>query len=211
MNLVEIRRGYANTPLTKDSIESNPVKQFTKWFDHAMKAELMEPNAMILATSTGTGKPSQRTVLLKYFDEKGFVFFTNYKSKKSEHIEANKHVSLLFPWHEIKRQVSIIGTAEKISPIESAKYFLSRPVGSQLGAWVSHQSQVISSRNLLESKLAEMKRKWSEGKIPVPDFWGGYRITPTSIEFQQERPDCIYDRIRYLKKRNGWNISRLSP
>ncbi len=211
MNSSESRNAYIQAKLAKKTVDPNPFKQFKQWFDEALKAELHEPNAMVLTTVDKSQQPSQRTVLLKYFDENGFVFFTNYKSKKSEHIQSNNAVSVLFPWYGIKRQVMITGRAKKISPVESARYFLSRPFGSQLGAWISHQSKVISSRSLLETKLEEMKQKFSSGKVPVPDFWGGYQITLDTIEFWQGRPNRLHDRIMYVKDENNWKIKRLSP
>ncbi len=210
MNISELRKKYKHATLTKHSVHPNPVEQFEQWFNEALKAELLEPNAMVLST-VDNDQPTQRTVLLKYFDEEGFVFFTNYKSNKSQHILANDSVSILFPWYVVKRQVAITGRAQKISPVESAKYFLSRPFGSQLGAWISHQSRVISSRSLLENKLEEMKRKFSKRKIPVPEFWGGYRIIPNSMEFWQGRPNRLHDRIIYQWIQNNWKISVLSP
>ncbi len=211
MDIPEIREKFRQAKLTKDTVDPDPIVQFSQWFGDAIKAELEEPNAMVLTTVDTHAQPTQRTVLLKYFDTKGFVFFTNYKSRKSNHIQKNNAVSILFPWYGIKRQVAITGTAAKISSIESAKYFLSRPFGSQLGAWISHQSQVISSRSLLESKMEEMKRKFSEGKVPVPDFWGGYRISPSSIEFWQSRPNRLHDRIIYESDDQQWKIIQLSP
>ena len=211
MNISEYKQKLIRNKLTKETVDHDPFKQFQQWFDEALKAELLEPNAMVLSTASAEGKPSQRAVLLKYFDKNGFVFFTNYKSKKSEDIRTNNAVSALFSWYGIKRQTAIMGRAEKISTVESARYFLSRPFGSQLGAWISHQSKVISSRSLLETKMEEMKRKFSEGKVPVPDFWGGYKIIPESFEFWQGRDDRLHDRIMYKKDEKGWKISRLSP
>jgi pyridoxamine 5'-phosphate oxidase len=210
MNSSELRNEYANSKLTKESVDSNPVIQFQKWFDEALKAEILEPNAMILSTADEL-QPTQRTILLKFFDKSGFVFYTNYKSNKSSHIQQKDSVSLLFPWYELKRQVAITGKAEKISSLESAKYFISRPYGSQLGAWISHQSSVISSRSLMVAKYNEMKQKFKEGKVPVPDFWGGYRVIPSSFEFWQSRPNRLHDRIFYKKINTGWTISMLSP
>ncbi len=211
MNIADLKRKLSEAKLAKETVDANPFEQFKKWFDEALKAELLEPNAMVLTTVDKAKQPTQRTVLLKYFDEKGFVFFTNYKSKKSAHIQVNNAVSILFPWYEIKRQVIITGEASKISTTESAKYFLSRPFGSQLGAWISHQSKVINSRSLLEGKLEEMKRKFSEGKVPVPDFWGGYKIVPESMEFWQSRPNRLHDRVMYSRDKDDWKISILSP
>lgn len=195
-----------HTKLTGELVDPNPIRKFGSWFQEALKADLREPNAMILATADENNEPTQRTLLLKFFDEKGFVFFTNYHSTKAQHIKANNRVSLLFPWYGLERQVVIYGKAEKISTLESAKYFLSRPFGSQLGAWVSHQSQVVSSRSLLEAKMAEMKHKFSQGKVPIPDFWGGYRIRPTRMEFLQLQQDHLRDRIRYQLNGKHWQV-----
>ena len=169
-------------------------------------------NAMQLATTSAQNKPSLRTVLLKAFDERGFVFYTNYHSQKAQQMAENPQVAALFFWKELERQVEITGRVEKVSTLESLKYFTSRPRGSQLGAWVSAQSSIISSRRLLEAKLEEMKQKFSSGEIPLPDFWGGFRIIPESVEFWQGRPNRLHDRFEY--RRQGletWQIERLSP
>lgn len=193
------------------SVDKNPFIQFRYWFEEAVSSEILEPNAMILSTVDRDSKPSQRTVLMKAIDETGIVFYTNYTSRKSEHIQSNPNVSVLFPWYDLERQVSIEGTVEKVSTAQSLKYFLSRPFGSQLGAWVSNQSQVISSRSILEEKLAQMKAKFSEGKVPLPDEWGGYKIKPERIEFWQGRKNRLHDRIVYIKENKLWNIKRLAP
>lgn len=211
MNVSDLRKEYSKAELSEGSVDPSPVTQFERWFDEAVKSELLEPNAMVLGTVDTSGVPYQRSVLLKAFDDRGFVFYTNYNSRKSRHISQNKKVSLLFPWYGLERQVAIVGEAEKVTSRESLNYFMSRPKGSQLGAWVSQQSQVISSRSILEMKLAEMKRKFSEGKIPLPDFWGGFRVKPQSIEFWQGRQNRLHDRIIYEKEGENWNISRLSP
>lgn len=174
-------------------------------------AELMEPNAMVLATVDAEGRPSQRTVLLKTFDDAGFVFFTNFGSRKAEQIAGNAHVSVLFQWLPLHRQVEIHGVASKVSTAESLTYFAKRPRGSQLGAWISHQSQVVSSRSVLETKWEEMKRRFGDGEIPLPKFWGGYRIQPTRFEFWQGGAKRLHDRIEYLATGAGWNRHRLAP
>lgn len=212
MNVADLRKEYTKAELTEDSVDPSPIKQFKKWFDEAIRSELLEPNAMILSTVNEHNIPFPRSVLLKAFDERGFVFYTNYRSRKASHISQNSNVSLLFPWYGLERQVAIIGKAEKVTPRESLNYFMTRPKGSQLGAWVSHQSQVISSRSILEVKLAEMKEKFAKGKIPLPDFWGGYRVIPKSIEFWQGRKNRLHDRILFEQEDNkSWKISRLSP
>ena len=211
MNIADLRNEYTRAELSEDSVDTSPFNQFDKWFAEALKSELLEPNAMILSTANEKGQPSSRTVLLKAFDEAGFVFYTNYHSRKADEIEKNNQVSILFPWYGLERQVTIQGKTERVSKTESLNYFLSRPTGSQLGAWVSHQSQVISSRSILEMKLAEMKQKFKDGKIPLPDFWGGYRIIPHSIEFWQGRASRLHDRIRYDLVEGSWQIRRLAP
>ena len=209
--VASLRKEYVHATLDEDSVHKSPIDQFTKWFEEAIKAEINEPNAMVLATSDKKGFITQRTVLLKAFDKKGFVFYTNYKSRKAQQIDEHPHVSVLFPWYTLERQVAITGTVEKVSMAESIKYFASRPFNSQLGAWVSQQSKVITSRSILEVKLHEMKSKFEEGKVPLPDFWGGFRIIPDSIEFWQGRQSRLHDRILYSKKDEDWVISRLSP
>lgn len=210
-DIASIRKEYTQATLDEKSVHQNPLVQFEKWFEEAISSEIIEPTAMVLGTVDENGQSFQRTVLLKSIDEKGFVFYTNYTSRKANQIKQNQKVSLLFPWYGLERQVMITGEAKKISTTESLKYFLSRPRGSQLGAWVSNQSQVISSRSILEKKLKEMTDKFKEGKIPLPDQWGGYRVIPHSIEFWQGRQSRLHDRIFYDKKNESWNISRLSP
>ncbi|MEQ8240779.1 MAG: pyridoxamine 5'-phosphate oxidase [Cyclobacteriaceae bacterium] len=212
MELASIRKEYSQASLDKESADISPFKQFDKWMSEAVKAELNEPTAMVLSTSDSAGKINQRTVLLKEFNETGFVFYTNYSSRKAHQISENNQVSILFPWYTLERQVAVTGVASKISKAQSLKYFLSRPFGSQLGAWVSNQSKIISSRSILESKLAEMKRKFSEGKVPLPDDWGGYIIKPTTFEFWQGRQNRLHDRLLYtLSEDENWNIERLAP
>ena len=211
MDLTFIRQGYKNMVLDKEDLNADPIIQFESWFEEAKKAEPI-PTAMSLATVNNIGEPTLRTVLLKLFDKKGFIFFTNYKSRKADHITDNPNVAVLFNWVALERQVSITGVAEKIKTKESIKYFISRPRGSQLGAWVSDQSSVLSSRKILEMKLEEMKHKFSDGEIPLPDFWGGYRIIPKTFEFWQGRPDRLHDRFLYSKQSDeSWQIDRIAP
>ena len=211
MDLTFIRQGYKDKGLDKEDLNTDPVIQFESWFEEAKKLEPI-PTAMSLSTVNNNGEPTLRTVLLKLFDKKGFVFFTNYKSRKADHITDNPNVAVLFNWVAMERQVSISGVAEKIKTKESIKYFMSRPRGSQLGAWVSDQSSVLSSRKILELKLEEIKRKFSDGEIPLPDFWGGYRIIPKTFEFWQGRPNRLHDRFKYSKQSNElWKIDRISP
>jgi len=212
-SVADLRQEYTKASLDVSSADANPFKQFERWFQEAQKGELLEPNAMVLSTTDQSGQPFQRTVLMKALDTDGIVFYTNYKSRKAQQIEENDKVSILFPWYAMERQVCIHGIAEKVSTATSLKYFTSRPHGSQLGAWVSQQSSVISSRSILETKLAEMKQKFKEGKVPLPDFWGGYKIKPSSFEFWQGRQSRLHDRLFYEKEKEkeNWKISRLAP
>jgi pyridoxamine 5'-phosphate oxidase len=209
-DVAALRRNYTRDGLRRGDLDPDPIGQFRKWFSEATTAELVEPNAMVLSTTDGK-RPSSRTVLLKAYDECGFVFFTNYESRKAREIAVDAHVSLLFPWYPLERQVGIIGRAERISAAESLAYFTSRPHGSRLGAWVSQQSTVINSRKFLEMKWDEMKRKFADGEIPLPSFWGGIRVVPTEIEFWQGRENRLHDRFRYTRSGDGWAIERLSP
>ena len=205
-----LRRSYTQSGLRRAELDADPVAQFRKWFGEAVAAELVEPNAMVLATTDGK-RPSTRTVLLKAYDERGFVFFTNYESRKAREIAVDANVSLLFPWYPLERQVSILGRAERISTAESLAYFVSRPHGSRLGAWVSQQSAVINSRKLLEMKLEEIKRKFADGEVPLPSFWGGFRVVASEIEFWQGRENRLHDRFTYTRTADGWDIQRLMP
>ena len=210
-DLANLRQEYSKSALDLDSVDLSPISQFRVWFDEAIKSEIIEPNAMVVGTVDNNNQPMQRTVLMKAFDEKGLVFYTNYESRKAAQIAENPRVSLIFPWYGLERQVAVTGVAEKISKAESLAYFTSRPFGSRLGAWVSQQSKVITSRSILEMKLEEMKQKFKDGKIPLPDFWGGFRVVPDSFEFWQGRPNRLHDRIHYKKVNHQWDISRMSP
>ena len=211
MDLGDYRREYTKDGLCREDLNESPFKQFEKWFMQADKAGVLDASAMSLATVSAQGQPSLRTVLLKTFDEKGFVFYTNYNSQKSQQIEQNANVALLFPWTGLERQIEITGKAKKISTAESLTYFLSRPKGSQLGAWASNQSAPITSRSLLEIQLGKMKQKFQQGDIPLPDFWGGYRVVPEKIEFWQGGAGRIHDRFEYQQEGEGWSIVRLQP
>ena len=210
-DIADLRREYTLASLEIDSVDQNPFIQFRKWFEEAKAGELLEPNAMVVSTVDENNQPFQRTVLMKALDDKGIVFYTNFSSRKAQQIAQNNCISLLFPWYGLERQVAITGKAEKVSSKESLEYFLSRPYGSQLGAWVSEQSKVISSRSILETKLSEMKQKFKEGKVPLPDFWGGFRVIPDSFEFWQGRQSRLHDRLIYELKNDEWTLSRLSP
>lgn len=211
------RREYTLGGLHRKDLSDSPFEQFEKWFDQAINANIPDPCAMSLATvaptQDGHCKPTLRTVLLKTYDEKGFVFFTNYNSQKSRQIGDNPYVSLLFPWTELERQIEINGRAERISTAESLKYFMSRPRGSQLGAWASNQSSHINTRALLENQLQKIKKRFANGDIPLPDFWGGYRVIPENIEFWQGGENRLHDRFEYVRIGDGnqWEISRLEP
>ena len=207
----ELLKLWMSQGLARDSLDPDPIRQFELWYTQAINSGIPEPNAMSLATVDQDGQPWIRTVLLKLFDEAGFVFFTNYESDKAQQIALNHRVGLLFPWVALGRQVKISGTAEKIPTTESMKYFASRPRGSQIGAWASSQSRVISSRSLLDAKVDEIKRKFAKGEVPLPSFWGGYRVTPFAIEFWPARECRLHDRFVYMKNADGWTIERRAP
>ena len=197
--------------LELEDLDKNPIVQFEKWFEEATASKVPEPNAMTLATVGKNLLPSIRIVLLKLFDQKGFVFFTNYGSSKAKQIEENPQAALHFAWLGVERQIKIEGRIEKIYTAESLKYFLSRTKCSQIGAWVSHQSDIISSRSILQNKFNEIKNKFLEGSLPFPSFWGGYVIKPVKIEFWQGGKDRLHDRFEYTLENGKWIINRLAP
>ena len=198
--------------LSENQVEENPFRQFDHWWDEAVKAEIDEVNAMTLSTVSSDGKPTARIVLLKGYDDYGFVFFTNYESKKGKDLLFNPNASLLFFWKELERQVRIEGTCEKVSEAESDQYFYSRPEGSRIGAWASPQSQEISSRDVLDSNLAELEKRFRDTPVTRPPHWGGYRIKPQTMEFWQGRPSRLHDRIAYSQDSSGdWIFARLAP
>ncbi len=211
IDVSSLRRSASGLKLEREDLDADPIRQFEDWFRLACDGDELDPNAVALSTVDERHRPSTRTVLLKYFDERGFVFFTNHASNKATHILGNSNVAMLFFWRELARQVIIRGTAQKIPTRETLKYFATRPRGSQIGAWVSTQSSVISSRSLLEAKFDEMKRKFADKAVPLPSFWGGYRVLPEEIEFWQGRTDRMHDRFLYTRKGDAWTIERLAP
>tara|TARA_R110002049_G_scaffold252677_1_gene427882 strand:- start:1618 stop:2250 length:633 start_codon:yes stop_codon:yes gene_type:complete len=210
MDLTHHQNQFLKNGLARSELDENPFKQFELWFQQAEQEKIIEPSAMSLATTDGIDV-SIRTVLLKYFDQHGFVFFTNYGSIKAKQIAINPQVALLFPWLSLQRQIKITGRAEKVSTLESIKYFASRPKESQLGAWASQQSSHLSSRQLLLNQFEAMKNKFKDGEVPLPDFWGGYRVVPKTIEFWQGRENRLHDRFVYENIEGHWLINRLAP
>ncbi|HAO87478.1 MAG TPA: pyridoxamine 5'-phosphate oxidase [Gammaproteobacteria bacterium] len=211
MDLEALRREYLKDGLERENLADDPFDQFEKWMAQFLELGLADPTAMTVATVAPDGQPSQRIVLLKHVDQSGFVFYTNYSSRKANEIDANPKISLHFPWHAVERQVKVCGVAEKVSPAESLRYFTSRPKGSQLAAAASPQSKVISSRTLLLNEFERLKQKFREGEIPLPDFWGGYRVVPSEIEFWQGGQNRLHDRFRYTRSEDAWEIDRLAP
>jgi|SRR5690606_779644 len=212
MDIHHLRREYLRGGLRRRDLLNDPIAQFKLWLKQAIDAGIPDANAMILATVSTTGQPSQRIVLLKHVNERGLVFFTNFDSRKAVELAARPKVSLHFPWHVMERQVEISGVAEKISRVESLKYFLSRPVGSQLVAWASEQSRPVASRRLLMQQLAIMRDRFADGEIPLPDFWGGVRVLPHRMEFWQGGANRLHDRFEYTQESSSeWNIERLAP
>lgn len=211
MSIADLRKDYTLRELNETEVDPNPFKQFQRWFDQALQAQLPEPNAMTVATASKHGIPSARVVLLKGFDDRGFVFYTNYESDKSKELIENPHAALVFLWTELERQVRIVGSVEKVSAEESDTYFYSRPAGSRLGAWTSDQSRVIPNRDVLEQRLQALKLQYEGQKIPRPPHWGGFRVQPIALEFWQGRPSRLHDRLRYRRHAEDWQIERLSP
>lgn len=211
-NFENYRREYTAGGLSGADLDPSPIRQFERWLEHAVNAGLADPTAMSLATIDAEGRPWQRIVLLKGLSERGFVFYTNYTSDKAQAIAAEPRVSLLFPWNELDRQVIVGGVAERMSLAESATYFLSRPRESQIAAWASRQSRPIAKRALLEEQVRKLREKFADGEVPVPDFWGGYRVRPERIEFWQGGEHRIHDRFRYGKTAAGdWELEQLQP
>lgn len=212
VRVADIRRDYKLAGLERSDLTVDPFEQFEQWFRDAEKAEIQDPTAMILATAGENGRPAARTVLLKGFDASGFVFFTNYLSRKGRHLAENPQASLLFAWTSLERQIEIRGRVSQVTHEETEQYFYTRPIGSQIGAWASAQSTVLESRTTLEDKAKELMGQYRGQTVPVPPFWGGYRVQPESVEFWQGRPSRLHDRFRYSRRTDGtWRIDRLSP
>ena len=211
MNIADYRREYTQSGLNRNDLATNPIEQFEHWFQQAVDSNYPDANAMVLATVSAEGKPSSRIVLLKGVDSEGFTFYTNYNSAKGQDIAGNNQVNLLFPWLQFERQVRINGTVEKISPEASAEYFHSRPIGSQLGAWASEQSEPIESRQALLSQLNEVTERFKNTSPTTPEHWGGYKVHPESIEFWQGREGRLHDRFIYQRINSGWQLDRLQP
>ena len=212
-SIADLRQNYTLGGLVEADVDTDPLKQFQIWFQQALDADLLEPNAMTLATATPDGKPTARIVLLKEVSERGFVFYTNYESQKGRQLITNPYAALVFLWDKLERQVRIEGEVEQLSPQESEAYFRSRPRASQLGAWASEQSGVIASREVLEQKLADLQAQYQDDSaIPRPEHWGGFRVIPNRIEFWQGRPSRLHDRLVYNWQDNGsWQLTRLAP
>ncbi|MER5772514.1 pyridoxamine 5'-phosphate oxidase [Streptomyces sp. NPDC001985] len=207
-----MRRRYHSAPLLESELAPDPMEQFAHWFRQAVSAGLHEPNAMVVSTATPDGRPSSRTVLLKQYDSRGFVFYTNYASRKGSELAANPWTALLFPWHPLARQIQVTGTASRVGRDETAAYFRSRPHGSQLGAWASEQSSVIGSRQELLRRYEELAARYPEGeRVPAPPEWGGFRVVPESVEFWQGHENRLHDRLRYVRAGEGWRVERLAP
>ncbi|MEO6037318.1 MAG: pyridoxamine 5'-phosphate oxidase [Saprospiraceae bacterium] len=213
LDLTALRQNYARQALSEADLLLDPVAQFALWFRQALDSQLREPNAMTLATATPAGRPSARTVLLKSFDQNGFVFYTNYESRKGQELAENPQAALLFTWLELERQIRIEGKVEKTGGTESLRYFQNRPKRSQIGAWASPQSRVITDRSVLERKEAQLSNQYAaEEALPLPPFWGGYRLAPVLVEFWQGRPNRLHDRLCYTLEQTGaWQVERLAP
>ena len=210
-SIADLRREYALASLDERDVAPDPVAMFARWFTEARAADVAEPNAMTLATASAEGAPSARMVLLKGVDDGGFVFFTDYRSRKAAELDANPRAALVFHWVELERQVRIAGSVARVAREETEAYFRTRPLGSRLGAWASEQSSVITGREVLDARLRDVEARFPGEDVPAPPHWGGYRLTPASVEFWQGRASRLHDRIRYVRRGGGWAIERLSP
>jgi len=211
MSIADLRTDYRRAALSETEVAEDPIAQFSRWFDEAVQAQVHEPNAMCLATATPDAYPSARMVLLKGVDARGFVFYTDYRSRKGQELADNPCASLCFFWAELERQVRIAGAVQRVSRSESEAYFQSRPLPSRLGAWSSTQSSVLASRDVLETELAGITARFGDGPVPLPDHWGGFRVVPEEIEFWQGRPSRLHDRIQFRREAGVWVRRRLSP
>ena len=211
MNLADLRRDYSLAGLQEKDLARDPFRQFEKWFAEAEAAKIAEPNAMVLTTATREGRPSARTVLLKGMDGRGFVFYSNYESRKGRELEGNPRATLLFPWIAIERQVIVEGPVTKVAREESEAYFHSRPRASQLAAWVSQQSSLIANRRVLEESMKAVEQKYAGQEVPLPPNWGGWRVAPEQVEFWQGRRNRLHDRLRFRREKDGWTVERLAP
>ncbi len=212
MSLADLRKEYSLAGLAEKDLARDPFRQFEKWFQEAEASKLVEPNAMVLSTATRDGRPSGRTVLLKNVDGRGFVFYTNYESRKGRELDGNPRASLVFPWFAFERQVIVEGTVTKVTREESEAYFHSRPLASQLAAWASSQSSILPNRKAIEEAMKEVERKYAGQVVPLPPYWGGFRVVPETVEFWQGRRNRLHDRLRYRRAADGsWSVERLAP
>ncbi len=211
MAIDSIRRDYSAASLSESDVDADPIRQFALWIEHALQAKLPEPNAMTLATAAADGTPSARMVLLRGFDERGFCFYTDYRSRKGHELAENPRAALVFHWPELERQVRITGSVERVSREESEAYYRSRPPGSRIAAWASLQSSVLPSREDIDVRYAELAGRFADSDIPLPPHWGGFRVVPNEIEFWQGRPSRLHDRLRYSRPSGAWRLERLSP
>jgi pyridoxamine 5'-phosphate oxidase len=211
VTLADLRKDYCLAGLAEKDLARDPFRQFEKWFQEAEAAKVIEPNAMVVATATRDGKPSARTMLLKGVDGRGFVFFSNYESRKGRELDSSPSATLVFPWTALERQVIVEGTVTKVAREESEAYFHSRPRASQLSAWISQQSSVITGRSVLEESMKALEQKYAGQEVPLPPHWGGWRLSPASVEFWQGRRSRLHDRLRYRRSNDGWIIERLAP